>query len=257
MHKALILGLLVALFPDVTAIHAQPTTVVVRAKAKDAKFIASSVGGAMVTIRTADSGTLLARGITHGSTGNTHLIMRTPHTRGMQLSDEATGKFEASIDLDQPTLVTIEVRAPYTKRQATVAASTQVWLIPGKHITGDGIVVEIPGFIVDILTPRTHQFIPLADIAQGRLPVEANVVMMCGCTISDGGLWDGSRIEVRGILQRDGTSLGEVPLTITTTDNLFAGALPVNAPGNYHLTIYAYDPATGNTGVDQVNYIVE
>lgn len=51
-------------------IQAQPTKITVRAKAKDAKFIGTSVGGALILIRNADTGELLASGRTEGSTGN-------------------------------------------------------------------------------------------------------------------------------------------------------------------------------------------
>jgi hypothetical protein len=52
-----------------------------------------------------------------------------------------------------------------------------VWLIPGKDITGDGIIINIYGFSVDIITPQAHEIMKLSD---GRLtvPVRANVVMM-------------------------------------------------------------------------------
>ena len=44
-----------------------PTDIVVRAKARDAKFIGSSIGGAFIRIREADTGKVLAEGLLYGS----------------------------------------------------------------------------------------------------------------------------------------------------------------------------------------------
>ena len=95
---------------------ATPTTIIIRAKAKDAKFIGSSLGGALVIIRNATNGQILAEGITRGSTGNTSSIMSEPHDRYTQLSDDNTAKFEAILDLDAPTLLSITVHAPINQR---------------------------------------------------------------------------------------------------------------------------------------------
>lgn len=233
---------------------AQSTKLVVRAKAKDAKFIGSSVGGAMILVRNADTGEILAQGLTSGSTGNTNLIMSTPQERHTRLADERTAKFETELELTEPTFVTIEAHAPYTKPGNRVAASTQAWLIPGRDMVGDGVILEIPGFVVDILNPRTYQVLSIRDLDSGFLTVQANIVMMCGCAISDGGLWDGSKMKVRAIIKRDGQKLGEYPLLITETANLFEGRIPMTEPGNHEIIVYAFDPRTNNTGVAKVNF---
>ncbi|HEX6202874.1 MAG TPA: hypothetical protein VF100_07720, partial [Thermoanaerobaculia bacterium] len=53
------------------AAAAEETAVTVRVLSRDAKFVGSSMGGARVTIRDAETGTLLAEGVTAGSTGDT------------------------------------------------------------------------------------------------------------------------------------------------------------------------------------------
>ena len=236
------------------AAFATPTKVVVRAKAKDAKFIGSSVGGAMVIIRNAVTGEILAKGITAGSTGNTKLIMRTAKERYQAISDDRTAKFEATIDIAEPTFVTIEVMAPFNKRQATVMAQTQVWLIPGKDIVGDGVVVEIPGFIVDVLAPQTHAFTSLSK-NNNQIKITDNVVMVCGCTISKGGLWDGDKMEAKAIIKRNGQPYQTVTLKLGKKVNTFEGALKTSEPGLYEVLVYVYDARTGNTGVDKVNVV--
>ncbi|HAA15180.1 MAG TPA: hypothetical protein DCE41_27180 [Cytophagales bacterium] len=254
MIRITLLAAALALITGLRAM-ATETQVMVREKAKDAKFIGSSLGGAHVLIRSTTNGAILAEGLTQGSTGSTQRIMREPHTRGMTLTDDNTAGFLATLDLQEPTFVRIEVASPYGHRSAQVHASTELWLIPGKHILGDGIILEIPGFIIDILSPRTHRYISLAEVKDQPLSVQANIVMMCGCTINEDGLWDSNDMEVRGILKRNGELAGEIGLDWKST-NLFEAALPLTEPGQYHLTVYAYDPNSGNTGVEQVYFII-
>lgn len=237
------------------AVYAVETKVMIRAKARDAKFIGSSLGGAYVIVRNKANQQILAEGKTTGSTGNTELIMKTPKTRAISIADEKTAGFMAKIDIEEPTFVSIEVVSPYNLKQAQATVTTELWLIPGKHILGDGIVLEIPGFIIDILKPRTHQYISLKDIKDKPFQFQANVVMMCGCVIDKGGVWNSEDMEVKGILKKDGKYLKEVKMSWIST-NLFEGSDFINTPGNYELILYAYDEKTGNTGIDKVNYVV-
>ncbi len=239
----------------INTISATDTKIIVRAKAKDAKFIGSSIGGAHIIIRNQMTREILAQGKTVGSTGNTTLIMKTPKDRYTNITDDQTAKFETSIDISDPTFITIEVVSPINNKQASISASTSLWLIPGKHILNDGVIIEIPGFIIDILTPRTHHYMALSTIKDKPFKIQANMVMMCGCTIKNDGLWNAKNIEVKGILKKDDLFLKEVLLT-STASNLFEGETAIEQAGNYELTVYAYDSKTGNTGVDKVNYII-
>lgn len=234
---------------------AKETRIVVRAKARDAKFIGSSLGGAYIIIRDKLNNKILSEGKTEGTTGDTRLIMMEPRERGKRIADEATAKYEATLDLQEPTFVRIEVQSPLNNRTAQAHVSTELWLIPGKHILGDGIILEIPGFIVDILAPRTHQYISLKSLANQSLTFEANIVMMCGCLIDSDGLWDANAMEVVGLLSRNGEPLKELPL-ICKAPNLFGATAAIDTPGNYELVVYAYDELTGNTGVDKVNFVI-
>ena len=180
-------------------IWGKETRLVVRVKAHDAKFVGSSLGGAFVAIKDHQTGVLLASGLTKGSTGNTGLIMKTPRERGMPIADDQTAAFRASLDIEEPVFVTIEVTSPANLKQAQVVSSTQLWLIPGKHIEGDGVVLVVPGFIIDILKPRTHHYIALKDVQKEPFLLRANIVMMCGCTIERGGLWNADSMEVKAL----------------------------------------------------------
>ena len=232
---------------------AQNTTLVVRAKAKDAKFIGSPIGGARIIVRDATSGEILADGFTSGSTGNTQRIMKEPHVRNQPLSDAETAGFTAQLDLERPTFVTVEGYAPWQQPQGRAKVTSQLWLIPGKDITGDGLVLEFPGFIVNILNPQTHERLA----AGGNIPLTANVVMMCGCPVTEGGLWDARQYEVQALVSRDGKEIASIPLEQEDKPSTFTGQLPVKEPGLYEVSVYAYDPKTGNTGLATTNFIVQ
>ncbi|MFP4089319.1 MAG: hypothetical protein ACLFUB_04720 [Cyclobacteriaceae bacterium] len=232
-----------------------PTRLVVRAQSKDAKFIGTSMGGAMVTVRDANTGELLASGLTRGSTGNTELIMNLPRERGKSIVTDDASKFETEISISEPTFVTITVTAPAGKKQAAVEAQTQLWMIPGKPIDGEGVIVEIPGMVVDVLSPQTHEVIQLEG-ARRQLTVRANVVMMCGCPISEGGMWDIRNLEVTAIVTHNSGESKEYPLAFTGKTSTFAQDIILDDAGSYEITVYAYNSETGNTGLDKTFIVV-
>jgi hypothetical protein len=236
--------------------QAQTTKLIVRAQAKDAKFIGTGIGGAYVTVRNNMTGEILAKGLTSGTSGSTDLMMKGPVRRGLPVIDNTTAKFEAAIDISEPTFVDIAVVAPFTRRNAAVKATTQVWLIPGKDIVGEGVLLEFPGFILDILAPGTHEIIK-ADGSKKDVKFKVSLTMMCGCPITRGGVWNADGIEVNAIASKDGVRVKEIPLHITDTANIFEGTVKVEEKGNYELIIYAYDAKTGNTGVDKINFVVQ
>ncbi|GAA4320126.1 hypothetical protein GCM10023115_46960 [Pontixanthobacter gangjinensis] len=223
----------------------------IRAKAKDAKFIGSSIGGAHILVKDDLTGEVLAEGITTGSTGNTDKIMKQNWKRNSTLSDNETAGFNAKLDIEQPTFVTVEAYAPINKKQATVLSSTQLWVIPGKHITGDGLVLEIPGFVVDIISPQTHERIASSN----DIELLANVVMMCGCPVTEGGIWDANQYEVTAIVTSEEGIAKEIEMVQKDKPSTFSAEMKLEK-GLYEILIYAYDPETGNTGLDKTNIII-
>lgn len=232
-------------------IYAQETTVMVRVHSKDAKFIGSSIGGARIIVKNEATGEILAEGITSGSTGDTEKIMQEPRKRGERLSDENTAGFLASLDISEPVFITVEAIAPVNKKQAAVRSSTQLWVIPGKNINGDGVVLEVPGFVVDILSPQTHERIQQQDEVQ----ITANVVLMCGCPVTPDGIWDANNYEVAAMVQEENGEPVTLNLEPLQKPSTFTGSVSLN-PGNYEVTVYVFDPATGNTGLDRTNIII-
>ena len=137
-----------------------PTKIVVRATSKDAKVIGSGVGGALVRIRNVATGEILAEGRQAGGTGDTDRIMVRPHRRGEVIYDTpGTAYFQAEIALDKPTQVEITAEGPLNFSHAMQKGSKTLTLIPGKNISGDGIVIELNGLIVNALSPKAGEIL--------------------------------------------------------------------------------------------------
>ncbi len=156
------------------AAQAIPTKVMVRAVSRDAKVIQDPVGGARITIREVATGTVLAQGVQKGRSGNTELIMIKPRVRGATVYDApGTAGFLATLQLARPTVVEITAEGPLGNPQATQRASKTLLLVPGQHLVGEGVLLEIHGFIVDLLAPVAG-----AEVRAGQpLPVRVKVTM--------------------------------------------------------------------------------
>ena len=148
------------------------TRLVIRAKSKDAKFVGTRMG-ARVVIKDSETGNVLAEGAISGGTGDTGTIMMEPKTRFGAIAGGAA-KFETSIDIDEPRLVTLEVEAPTVSKDNMIKSTTQMWVIPGKDITGEGIIIEVPGFAVDAQVPEA---VTMSGSHAG-IPVQAGIVMI-------------------------------------------------------------------------------
>ena len=250
--KALVLsaaGLVLA-----TPAWAEPTEITVRVISRDAKFIGTSMGGVLITLRDADTAELLAQGATKGGTGDTDRIMGPQRARGAPLSSAHAAKFSTTLDLDEPRRIEVSALGPLAQRQSANRVSAVQWIVPGKHLTGgDGWLLEMPGFVVDVLEPPAH--VKLAGLPK-TVTLKANVTMMCGCPVTPGGLWDANRYEVRATLKRNGEQAGKAPLSYAGEPSQFGGSLRVEEPGVYEVVVYAYDAQSGNTGVDKATFIV-
>lgn len=250
MKKLLFLVLSLVIVFETPMAQSTSNTVVVRAVAKDAKFIGSSMGGAFVTIEEIKTGKTLAKGVTEGSTGNTDKLVREPKQRYGQLSTPDAAKFEVSLNLEDPTFVRISATAPVAQKQSQVTSSTELWLIPGKDITGDGVMLEIPGFAIDILQPQAHE-VNGNDV----ISITANAVMMCGCPTSPDGVWDSSEMEFMAIIEKGGTEVDRSEMSYTGKTSTFETSFRPEEEGAYQITVYGFDPRTGNTGLDRTTVI--
>lgn len=221
------------------------TTVVVRAVAHDAKVIGSGVGGARITIRNAETGEVMARGLQEGGTGGTERIMRKPHPRGGTVyGTEDAAAYEATLSLDAPTRVEIEAEGPLGTPHATQRASRTMLLVPGRDVTGEGIVLELYGFTVEMQRPSGDA----TPLAGQPLSVRASVTMLCGCPIEPGGLWDADRIDVTARLLRDGRVVRETEMSFAGETSIFEGTITPPDAGSYELVVVASEADRANFG---------
>jgi hypothetical protein len=233
---------------------AEPTHIDVRVLSKGAKFVGTSMGGVAVTITDAETGELLAKGTTRGSTGDTAKIMKEQRGHHSAVSTSDAAVFHAVVDVDEPRRVRVTAHGPSAQAQAANTVTATQWIVPGKHVTGgDGFMLELPGLVVDVLAPPAH--VKLAD-GTTAVRIDANVTMMCGCPIEPGGIWDAAGFEVAAIVRRDGEAAGELPLAYAGSTSQFTATLENPAAGVYDVAVYAYQPATGNTGLDRTTFIV-
>jgi len=135
-----------------------PTKIIVRVTSKDAKVIGSGVGGALVRIKNLETGEILAQGNQEGGTGDTERIMVQPRKRGEKLyGTPEAAFFQAEIPLEKPTPVEIYTEAPLAYPHAIQKGSKTLTLIPGKQILGEGVIIELNGLIVNILSPSPRE----------------------------------------------------------------------------------------------------
>jgi hypothetical protein len=228
---------------------AVPTTVTVRVLSNDAKLLQDPVGGARVVIRHAETGDVLAEGVQTGNSGSTEKIMRQPHERGATIYEApGAGVFEATIPLAEPTPVVVTAEGPLDYPASMQTASASATLIPGEDITGDGLVLTLHGFIVEMLSPEAG-----AQPGGDTVTVRARVRMLCGCPTRPDGLWDSSRYEMTAqIIGPNGQVQSEAPLRFTGTTNEYEAdvALP-SAPTTSGATVRVIvsDPDRVNFGV--------
>jgi hypothetical protein len=251
--RSFMIGALAGLVLVPAAACAEPTQITVRVLSKDAKFVGTSMGGVKVTLRDARTGEVLATGLTKGGTGDSKRVMHTNAGRRAQLSDPSVAKFDTTLDLDAPRLIEVEAYGPMAQPQAAVRVVSSQWVVPGKGISGgDGWVLELPGFVVAVPTPPAHVKLGATD----GVDVRANVVMMCGCPIEPGGLWDANKLEVQALVSRDGKKVASIPLRYAGKVSQFKGTVPIDASGTYDVLVYAHDSSNGNTGIDRTTFIV-
>jgi len=235
----------------VGSVQAEPTEIVVRVMSKDAKFVGTAMGGAQIVLKDAESGEILAQGLTAGGTGSTPKIMTTPHTGRDPLSDADAAKFTTTLDLQRPRKITVTATGPMNPKQAAMTVSSTQWVVPGKPVNGgDGWVLELRGFAVSLIDEVPRE-IKLSAGAK-MVPLKAKVTMMCGCPTEPGGIWDANKIQVAAIVERNGKAAPAVPFSYAGQQNIFAGQIELKDAGDYVVDIYAYDPANGNTGVERV-----
>lgn len=235
--------------------QAVPTEIVVRVIARDGKLVGNPAGGASVVIRDTLTGNVLATGKTIGSSGNTAELAVDPRTDQSVITGPGDAEFAATIDLDAPRRITAEIGAPGLGAYGGSAASSTQWVLPGKSPYGrNGWVLTLPGFMVDFLKPARHQEVPKGPVT---VPIEANIVLMCGCPLEVGGIWDPSKFDIQYMVSAKGKPVASGPLRYGGQANRFVGSFTAPAKAVYDIVVTAFDPASGNSGVAETTFEVD
>jgi len=166
-----------------------------------------------------------------------------PVARGGRVFDTpGAGGYTATLQLSEPTQVEVVAEGPLSTDHAIQKASKTVLMVPGRHLEGEGLIVVLNGFTVEIQSPES------STAFRGELPVQARVTMLCGCPTEPGGLWDADRIEIMARLVRDGRVVAEAPLTYAGQTSTYRGT--ITSPGGAAvLQVIAVDVGRANTGM--------
>jgi hypothetical protein len=236
LFSAVAFAILILVSPLFAQTGGKETKIMIRAIARDAKVIGTHVGGARITVRDVATGEILAQGMEQGG------------TRGMVVfSAGDTSGYLAVLHLDKPTVVEVSAEGPLGNAQATQRSSKTLLLVPGEDVLGEGILLEIHGFIITPLAP-----LPDAKVKAGSpFEVRATVTMACGCPTEPDGLWDANKIRVVARLLRNGKVESEIPMTYAGVQNTFHVDVPNIAPGPVELQVLAMDPGSANFGMNR------
>ena len=231
------------------------TAVVVRVVGNHAMVLGDTVGGAAVTIRDAATGAILASGTQTGSTGDLRSIMQTPHEHIEQIySVKGAASFTATLHLTKPTLVEVTGEGPLKFPRVKRRASKTVLLYPGKHVTGDGIVLVLYGLLVRIESPTPDRPLGIGD----GVTVRTTINMMCDCIVEPFGNWDSRKMELFGEVRNGDTVIGRVEFFHQGPTGLFQGdyTIPRSLKGKDRLTlrVVASDKEGMNVGYDEITY---
>lgn len=241
--------LLVFLVGSATAVSAQnggvETRLLIRAVAHDAKLIGTSVGGAHITIREVRTGRILADGVQEGGTGDTDRIIDSPRIRYDTVFDtDGAAFFLATIVLEQPILVDITAYAPLGDPEEMVMSTKRMLVVPGRHVEGEGILLELNGLTVKWLGPDPDEI-----VSQGSEVVyRVKVTMLCGCPTEPEGRWDSNSIDIVARIFTGGKLVHEQSLSFSGERSIYEGSWMAESTGEYVVEVLAMDDAHGNFG---------
>ncbi len=105
--------------------------------------------------------------------------------------------------------------------------------------------------MVRVTEPTAHTFVAVPT----KIRLAASVTPMCGCPVDMKTLWPPEAYEVAAYLKKDGEIQEILPLVFCGKRNCFETEIFFENPGDYEFIVYAFDPKTGNTGVDKTTVV--
>ena len=243
--------------PNIPLNGPQPTTVLVRVVAQGAMVLGREVGGARITITDVTTGQILATGIQQGEAGDQNQIMRTPRMMEEPIySTRPSAAFTTTLHLQKPTLVEISAEGPLAYPAAIQKTRTTLILIPGQDLIQDGVILHLYGYLVQIERPKPRE----ALIARDDVKLRASVRTLSGSLVRPHGDWDSRKIRIYGEVLIDDRIVERLQMFYDEGSRTFEAPFFVPSlheiPNGIILRVIATDLATGNTGMDQVDYSV-
>lgn len=232
---------------------AQPTDVEVRVLARGAKFIAGYSASARITLTDADTGEVLAQGMTQGTTGDTQRILQGGKDGDGRRASGDSAVFRTTLDLDAARRITASATGPLAQPQSATTVTSTQWVLPGRHVTaGDGWVLELPGLIVDVAQPVAYEW-----VEKGKtVPLQAAVTMMCGCALSVDGPWRAGETEVEVHVTVNGKREPVRKMSFDPATGRFGAEMVAQTPGVYEVEVRAWAAASNNAGVGRTAFFV-
>jgi hypothetical protein len=243
--------------PDPHLNDPKPTQILVRVVAHGAMVLGREVGGARVTITDLGTKQVLATGIQEGEAGDQNQIMRTPHLMEEPVySARPAAAFTATLALKRPTLVEVAAEGPLAYPNSMRRTAMTVLLIPGQDLSGDGIVLHLNGYIVEIEHPKAGETL----MAKDDVNLKASVRTLSGASVRPHGDWDSRKIRIYGELLIGERIIERLQLFYSndsgTFDAPFFVPLDKEAPDGITLRVIAADTAAGNFSLGEAHYPV-
>jgi hypothetical protein len=227
------------------------TRLVVHVVAHDAKLIGSAVGGVRITVRDASSGEVLAQGIHEGSTGDTRRIVQEPRARGATVYEtDGAARWETSLVLVKPTRIEVVAEGPLGYPDQMARATKTLLMLPRQDVSGDGLVLELHGYVLDLVVPDSMAAVPSAL----AIPVRVQARLLCSCPTQPGGLWEPPTIIARAWKGEE--VAGEATLFYSGQPSVYEGSLPALPPGEYALEVTAANARAVTFGVVRRRLVV-
>ena len=241
-----------SLLASTSSIEAQEETqLLVRVTANDAKIVGSGVGGVRVTVREVASGRLLAEGIQEGGTGNTQTIMFAKERGGTVYDTDGAAGFLAELSIDEPSVVEIVAEGPLGTPHALRRSTKTMLVLPGQHVLGEGVILELQGFTVQLETPGNDR------VERGTpYEVRGKVTMMCGCPTEPGGMWDSDDYQILLRASQGGRMLAEWPMVFAGETSWYVTEVTLDVTGEVDLLMIAMDASKGNFGMADAKVMV-
>jgi hypothetical protein len=233
------------------------TNVTVRVVGHGSLVLGREVGGAKVTVTNVATGDIIATGLQQGEAGDQNQIMRTPHLmREPVYSSAPSASFTTTLYLDKPTLVEIAAQGPLSYPEAMQRASQTVLLVPGQHLTSDGIVLQLYGYIVRIESPASGESL----VARDDVKLRASVRTLSGTLVRPHSDWDARSIQIFGEVLIGERVIERLQMYFSGERSLFEAPFFVpksqDAPDGITVRVVAANSADGNVGIGQARYPV-